>query len=254
MRPLLFLLAFALSSVVTVYAGGTIAEQRVAASFALAVGRKPTAQETAAWLSRGQDSTVAQLVSVHKAQLQQDPELQRTIAIKAFTDAMGQQQWRDVALDAASGRTYAELMEGYRARLAERPEEYRDVLERAYRRVVRRSVYDEEVAYWRNFGALPYVLLVGCIDDWARRNQPGLMVTTGTPTVSINSVYLSSVRLSPQVAEEGRAVVALPIAASDDFSYASGRTVIAAGAGKIVAGGRIHFAVVGAPNLVAMTE
>jgi hypothetical protein len=138
--------------------------------------------------------------------------------------------------------------------LSQRPDDYRQVLDRAYQLVVRRGLYDEEVAYWKPRGTLPFLLLVACIEDWARRNQPGLMLTAGVPTVSVNSLYLATVRLSPEVAEEARAAAGLSTATTSDFVYASNRTVIASGADSLVAGGRIHFVAAGAPDLVPRHE
>ena len=57
-----------------------------------------------------------------------------------------------------------------------------------------------EIEYWKRQPALSYALLVGCIEDWARRNRPGLMATTGVASVSVNSAYLATIRLSPGVA------------------------------------------------------
>jgi hypothetical protein len=82
------------------------------------------------------------------------------------------------------------------------------------------------------------------MEDWARRNQPGLMVTSGTPTISINCDYLATVRLSPKVAAEAREGAGLPPAGD------GGTHVIAAGAGAIVSGGRIHFAMAGADGSI----
>ena len=49
------------------------------------------------------------------------------------------------------------------------------------------QAHPEEIEYWKNHDTLSFVLLVGCVEDWARRNQPGLMVTAGTPTLIVQS-------------------------------------------------------------------
>jgi hypothetical protein len=231
----------------SLWAQPSVAEERVAAAFLVALGRKPTAAETAEWAAKAEKATVGELVAEQAAELQRDPAKGQEVARKAYVDAFGAEASQPVA----TGGTYVELMKGHLARLQQDGGEFRAVLDRAYRRVVRRSVYDEEVAYWNEFGVMPYVLVVGAVDDWGRRNQPGLMVTAGTPTVSVNSVYLATARLSRKVAEEARAAVGLAGANTDYFHYGSSRTVIAPGAENLVAGGRIHFLVAGAAGVAA---
>jgi hypothetical protein len=193
-------------------------------------------------------------VARQRQQLQNDAAAQRAVIVKAFEDAFGRAP--DAAESAVAAAapdrdgTYVALMRQHVRSLAAHPDEYRQVLDRAYRRVIRRGVYDEEVAYWEKHDTLPFALLAGCIDNWARRNQPGLMVTAGTPTLSVHSDCLATVRLSRAIAEEARGAAGLATANTDYFSYASNRTVIAAGAGDLVSNGRIHFAAAGAPDLV----
>jgi hypothetical protein len=129
------------------------------------------------------------------------------------------------------------------------------VLERVYRLVARRGVYREEIDYWKQHGPLSYAMLVGCVEDWARRNQPGLMITVGTPTISINSNYLVTVRLTPALAEEARAAVGMESLKGHyveaDYVGGTGRNIVAPGAEKIVSSGKIHFVAAGGGNLVA---
>jgi hypothetical protein len=76
------------------------------------------------------------------------------------------------------------------------------------------------------------------------------MVTTGPAVSSVNCHFLKTVRLLPIVAEEARSAIDLPIAAKNDFDYATNRTVIAAGAAGVISAGRIHFVAAGAEDLV----
>lgn len=253
-RPtLLFLgaaLAFA-SSFTPAFAEAPAPSERIAASYLLALGRLPSAAEIEPWRNE-EKILIRDLVARLQQQLQKNPDLQQATRVKAFEDAFGRAP-RAGEIDVAGGadtRTYTEWMNRHIQQLAAHADDYREVLDRAYRLVVRRGVYEEEVAYWKARETLSYALLVGCIEDWARRNQPGLMVTAGTATVSINSNYLTTVRLPPAIAEEARAVVGLPTADTDYFRYGSSRTVIAAGAGDVVSGGRIHFVAAGADNLL----
>jgi hypothetical protein len=142
--------------------------------------------------------------------------------------------------------TYTEWMQRHVQWLAGHPDEYTEVMHRAYRLLLRRDAYVEEIEYWRKQDTLTYVLLVGCVEDWARRNQPGLMVTNGTATVSVNSEFLTTVRLSPVVAAEARSAAGLGTTESEEAARSSRQHLLAAGAGKVATGGGIHFAAAGA--------
>ncbi len=244
---LVLLLVFQSSVSVLVGAESAVG-QRVEASFLIAQGRLPSATELAEWSDAAGSASVSDLVEKHRALLQQDPTARRAVIAKAFADAFGR---APEAGQPPAVLTYNEQVKAHIAELRQRPDEYRAVLDRAYQRVIRRPVYEEEVAYWNEFEVLAYSMVVGCVDNWGRRNQPGLMVTVGTPTISHNSVYLDTVTLSPKVAEEARAAAGLEGATTDYHSYASARTVIAPGSEKIVASGGIHFVVALADGVVA---
>ena len=174
-----------------------VQSERIAASFVLTLGRAPTAAEIASaekvGICFGQ-----RLVAHQRQRLESDPALKQATAIKAWRDAFGREPSLAELSGTPSGKqTYTEQVKSHIKYLAEHPEEYERVMERAYRLVIRRGVYAEEIAYWKKRDTLSYVLLVGCVEDWGRRNAPGLMVTAGTPTVSVNSIYLTTIRLSP---------------------------------------------------------
>jgi hypothetical protein len=227
------------------------ATERIAASYVLAFGRAPTEDEIAA------DQTtealrISDLVAKHHQRLQRDAALKRETAMKAFKDAFGRTPSEsELAASIGVDGTYTDLMKHHIDHLAMDPSEYEKVMERAYRLVIRRGVYPEEVGYWRSRDTLPYVLLVGCIEDWGRRNAPGLMVTTGTPTVSMNSNYLTTVRLSPSLVAEARTAAGLMVEGTRDFNSATGRNLVAAGAANLVTGGRIAFVASGGANLLS---
>ena len=244
MNPRLILLAaLALLSTAPAHAQSTAQEERIGASFVLALGRAPSVGETGQWTQQGKLS-VAELVA--RLQQQSDAGARRALAAQACADAFGR---APVAgeLDAWSARqpTYTGLMKQHVQWLAEHPKEYGQVIERAYQRVMRRPAYAEEIDYWNAQPALSYALLCGCIEDWARRNAPGLMVTTGTPTVSVHSAWLTTIRLSPAVAAETRAATGLFPAGDASLAAATGRNLIAAGAGTIATSGGMHFVAAG---------
>jgi hypothetical protein len=138
--------------------------------------------------------------------------------------------------------------------LSAHPEEYQMVVGRAYRLVLRRDAYAVEVDYWKRQPVLSFALLAGCIDDWARRNQPGLTATTGVAAVSLNSAYLATVRLSPAVAREARAAAGLTSRRDAALAAAAGRAVVAPGAGEVASVGGIPFAAAGAASLALPPE
>ena len=228
--------------------------ERVAASFVLALGRAASPAEIEEWTQRGQAS-IADLVARHRQQLQSNSGLKRTTLEKAFRDTYGRAPTnQELNTWSAQSGTYTELTTRLISALAEDTAEYEKLLERVYQLVVRRGVYAEEIAYWKKHGTLSYAMLVGAVEDWARRNQPGLMVTVGTPTVSVNSTYLTTVRLSPAIAEEARAAAGMESLKGHyveaDYLGSTGRNIVMPGAEKLVSGGKIHFVAAGGPMLV----
>ncbi len=218
--------------------------ERVAASFVLALGRTPSPAEIERWASQGPRS-VADLLAQHRRELQDSAEAQRAVVARANQDAFGRASTEGESVGAPAGSTYVELMQGHLKRLAERPAEYEQVVHRAYQRVLRRDAYSIEIDYWKRRPTLSFVLLVGCVEDWARRNRPGLMATAGAPSVSVNSDYLAAVRLSPGVAREARLATGLMPDGAPALASSAGRSVVAPGAGQVASVGGIHFTAAG---------
>jgi hypothetical protein len=249
LTPLLLIASLTLSAG-TAWGQSSVQTERIEASFVLAVGRGPSSEERARLEKEGAKS-IAELISHHRHQLQTDAALQRLTAIKAWKDAFGlEPSQSDLAPSLTGDRTYTELLKGHIKWLSEHSAEYEQVMERGYRLVIRRGVYPGEIAYWKARDTLPFALLVASIEEWGRRNAPGLMETTGTASVSVNSNYLETVTLSPAVAAEARAATGLVLPGTVDFQSASGRNLVAAGADNLVTNGRIHFAAAGGSNLV----
>ncbi len=210
--------------------------ERVAAAFMLGQGRAPLEQELADWTAKG-ELTLGELLEGVAAELGADGASQKQVALRAFEDSFGEEPMNFAGVGTGS---YLEQMKANVAGLAADGEAYMRVIERAYWFVLKREPYVEEVEYWKSKDTLPYVLLVGALEDWARRNQPGLMVTGGVATVSVNCEFLTTLRLSPEVAAEARALLGL---GPDD---GAGHRVLAVGAGGLVSSGGVHFLVAGA--------
>ena len=240
-----FLAAFLLAPSVPALAQPELQQERVTASFVLALGRTPTGAEDGAW-AKDAPKPVADLLVLHRRNLEADPAAARAVAARASWDALGR---APVEGEVSGTETYVEVVKQHLARLAERPAEYEQVLHRAYRLVLKRDPYDVEIAYWKRQPVLSYALLAGCIDNWGRRNQPGLMFTTGVATVSINSPYLVTVRLSPAVAAEARMAAGLAPEGGRAAALARARNIVAPGAAEVTSDGGINFAAAGSDRV-----
>jgi hypothetical protein len=249
-RTLLFLLPSLAFAATTAFPQSGEQEERIGASYVLALGRPPSPDEIGQWSKQG-NLSVGDLIARHRQQLQSDAGVMRATVVKACADAFGREPTEpEVDAWSAGNRIYTELMKQHVQWLGGHPQEYRQVIERAYQLVMRRPAYPVEIDYWKAQPTLSYALLVGCIEDWARRNAPGLMATTGTPTVSLHSAYLTTFRLAPGIADEARAAVGLVPTGDANLVSAAGRNLVAAGAGNVVTSGHINFVAAGGASLL----
>jgi hypothetical protein len=224
--------------------------ERIAASFVLARGRAPTSAEMSEW-NKVEAKSIADLIARHRQALQADVSQRRAVAEKASEDALGRKATdAELTTWTAEPRTYTELMKQHLAFLKEHAADYEKALNQAYQVVARRDVYPNEIAYWKARDTLPYVLLVGCVEDWAHRNSPGLMETVGTPTIAPYCRYLTTATLSPAEEDEAREAVGLISTETADARSASGRTLVAVGGDRIVGGGHVHFVAAGGEGLL----
>jgi len=226
-------------------------EERIGAAFVLVLGRAPSAGELNSW-NKTEQLSMSDLISGLQQQLQNDPGAKRATLTKACEDAFGREP-RDTEINVRSGdnRTYTELMKEHVHWLTEHQADYERVIERAYQRVLHRSAYPGEIVYWRKHDTLPYSLLAASVNHWARRNAPGLMETGGLTAVSMNDNYLTTIRLSPEVATEARAAIGLAHVGDAALADAAGHNLVAVGAENIVTDGHINFAAAGGPGLLS---
>lgn len=217
-------------------------EERIGAAFVLALGRAPTAAETELWGKPGK-LAIADLVSRLNPP---EADARRALTVKSYVDAFGRTPSGDEGAAMAAGKwNYTGCMQQHIQWLAEHPLDYALVIGRAYQTVMQRGPYAEELDYWKAQPPLSFALLNACIENWARRNAPGLMATSGVATASVNSRWLTAVRLSPAVAAEAREAAGLIPAGNADLGAAVGRNVIAAGGGAVVSAGGINFVAAG---------
>jgi len=183
--------------------------------------------------------SLTQAVAREKQQLAADAQSAASVAQKAFVDAFGHAPAAG-EFQSSGVATYSEWMQRNVKTLSEQPEKFEAAIRAAYPLVIHRDAYPEEITYWKKHGVVPYSLLLAAIENWARRNQPGLMVTAGVPTISINSSYLTTVRIAPATQAEARAVVGLTAATKE----ASG-SIIAPGGEGIETDGGMYFVAAG---------
>ncbi|MCR6657081.1 MAG: hypothetical protein NVV63_15000 [Opitutus sp.] len=215
-----------------------------AAAGLLVLGRVPSADEIAAAEREGA-KTAAQLREHFSKKLSAEKNARTLAAKQAWRDAFGRDP-SQAELDAgAKEASYVGLLRAHVKALGENAADYDAVVERVYQQVIRREPYDREMTYWRERGPLPYFLVASALENWAQRNQPGLMVTGGTATVSINSNFLRGVVLMPDEAAALRAVFALQPEGHEAIANAGSRTIVAPGAAELVSNGPIFFAAAG---------
>jgi hypothetical protein len=241
---LLFALSFAVSSA----AHPADAEQRVAAAYLLAHGRMPDVAEKA---GAAQKAALPELLAAERAKLR-GADAQREVQARAWRDVFGQAPQELAA--SAEPQLYIERFAQLVQQLRSDPKDYRSVIERAYRVVVGREAYPEEFKYWSEYPPMPYILLVGALEHWARRNQPGLMVTAGRATLSPQSEFLSTIWLPPVVAEEVRAFLGLPPYDQDFFHYAFGRNLATPGGEAVITTHGVHLLAVGGPLMGRLAD
>lgn len=223
------------------------AAPQVAAAFVLGLGRLPATAEVTTCAQAGATSA-AQVMSRIEGELRSDPALRRATAVRACEDALGREPTpAELARAANNPATYTARVEAELHRLATDPARYERVMNRAYERVLGRAVYDTEITYWRSRPVLSFAMLTACVHDWARRNRPGLMATTGIPSASVNTPYLTTVKLLPAAAGDVQAAAGLSPAADPDLAEAAGRNVLAPGGAQVLSIGHIHFAAAGVP-------
>jgi len=188
---------------------------------------------------------MADLLARHLAAMQQDDAARREALAHAAFDVFGTTIVPGSGSRAGDLVTYADAVRAHLAHLSGAPDDYARVVHRAYHAVVERDAYARELDYWKQRPTLPFIYLAASIHDWARRNQPGLMVTAGVPSAGEHNPYLTSVRLSPAVAAEARRAAGLDRSGPPVLA----RHIVAPGAASMVSVGGLHFAAVGAPGL-----
>lgn len=251
-RPVLLLVVLLFGPLFQALAQGPDPTERIQAAFMLARGRTASAAELAQWSSS--PGSVGELLRRHHALLRNDATAQQAVFRQAFQDTYGQPAPARALSAEPDVVLYHERVARHLQRLAQEPAAYAAVIQRAYQLVLGRAAYDLEVAYWNRQSPLSFALLVGCVEDWARRNQPGLMVTSGTATVSTSSEYLVTMRVSPGVAVEVQAALSRGTVQETDFTPAWGRNLLAPGGAAVITRGSVYMVAAGGEGLAVAAK
>ncbi|HVU34075.1 MAG TPA: hypothetical protein VHE61_11615 [Opitutaceae bacterium] len=230
----------ALVSCPVIPAQTSVRAQRFAAAYLLAFGTAPAAGSAVT-----DGASVGSLYAELRTRLRRDPTLARDARTRALGDAFGRSpSAADLAAVPADAVTYAEVLKAGVASLASDSPAYAAVIGRAYRLVLERDPYPEEIAYWAGRPVESFAMLVGCVENWARRNAPGLMATSGAPTIARNSPYLVTIGLLPAIAAEAQDAIGLDSAVGVS---AAQRVVVAPTAANIRSVSGMPFVAAGNP-------
>lgn len=225
--------------------------ERIQASYMLAFGRAPQESEITYWQGRNDANTIEQMVNLHKDYFKSNRAANNEVIAKAYLDALGRNPIQS-ELDywAKGSNSYVELMKNHISWLSGNPAEYEKVIKRSYSFVLGRQPDAGEISYWRGQGVFSYVLLVGCHEDWKRRNNnnSGAKKTSGASQIPASPTYVALVPVSAQVATEARSFAGLVAAGAGNLVAAGGGNLVAAGGGNLVAAGGGNLVAAGAGN------
>ncbi len=217
--------------------------QRAAVAWIQVFGEIPA---TAAIEQTAKGGSIPAIAAALRQQLGRNEAAAREVAERAWADTFGPS--RPFETGESSGPvSYLELVGAHLESLQTAPQNRRALIDAAYTAVLGRQAYDIEHDYWLGRPPIPFLLVTACLDDWARRNQPGLMATAGPPCIPVDSRRIRTLRLAPAIATEARAL--LHGDASDGaLALARGESVLAPGAAGIISVGGIPFLAVSRNN------
>jgi len=228
-----------------------IRRERIQSSYMLALGRAPSESEITYWQGRADAKTISDFVANHKTYIGQDAGTRRAVIIKAYNDALGRNPTAaEIDYWSKYNQTYVELMKAHVQWLAGNPAEYEKVISRSYQFELGRQPAAAEIAYWKTQGVLSYLILVGCHEDWKRRNNNNGSApkTSGASTIASGSSLVIQVPISATVAQEAHVLSGLLSTNGGNVIAAGGGNVIAAGGGNVIAAGGGNVIAAGGGN------
>lgn len=223
-------------------------EQRIQASYLVAFGRKARADEVAYW-AKQPVADVAALVRLHKNYLRTDKATREASIRRSYIDSFGRNPDAGELRHWSAGvDTYSELMVHHANWLKSNPSEQDRTIDRSYQSALGRKPSAAERTYWRGQGALNFVTLVACHEQW---KKAGGQKTSGSAGFAPSSGLLATVNVSRPVANE--VVVATPAVRilEGQLIAAGGQNLIAAGGQNLIAAGGQNLIAAGGQNLIA---
>lgn len=225
--------------------------ERIQTSYMLAFGRAPQEGEITYWQSRNDANTIEQMVKLHKDYFKTNRSANNEVISKAYLDALGRTPSQgELDYWAQGSNSYVELMKNHIGWLSGNPAEYEKVIKRSYQLVLNRQPDAGEISYWKGQGVFSYALLVGCHEDWKRRNNnnTGAKKTSGSSQIPASPTYVTLIPVSAQIATEARSFAGLVAAGGGNLVAAGGGNLVAAGGGNLVAAGGGNLVAAGAGN------
>lgn len=222
-------------------------QQRVRAACMLAFGRDAYPGEIANAAKIG-NASVSQLIAANQQYFKQDVAGHNWTIDRAYQDALGRHATADELKNWRAGQdTYATLMKNHITWLQGNPAEYDKVIKGSYQFVFGRQPSAGELTYWKGQGVVSYLLLVGFHQDWKRRN-PSNPQENGNAVNLLNQSNISTVMLSPVIANEARIATGLVASGGGNLVASGGGNLVASGGGNLVASGGGNLVASGGGN------
>jgi hypothetical protein len=225
-----------------------VQEQRIQASYLIAFGRKARTDEVGYW-SKQKVADVAGLVRLHQNYLRTDKGTRQDSIRRSYVDSFGRNPDAGELRHWSAGvDTYSDLMAHHAKWLKSNPAEQDATIDRSYQSALGRKPSAAERTYWRGQGALNFVTLVACHEQW---KKAGGQKTSGSAGFAPTSGLLATVNVSRPVANEVVAASPSIRILEGQLIAAGGQNLIAAGGQNLIAAGGQNLIAAGGQNLIA---
>ena len=243
LKTILVLLAV-LSTVFTATAQNN---ERIQASYIVALGRLPNSGELSYWNSRG-NLSVADMVKMHTDYIKIDAGTRRSVIVKSYIDALGYTPSEgEINYHSSFNKNYTDMVNSHIKYAVQNSSEHDKIIKRSYMKAFNRLPNNGELAYWKKFGVISYSYLVSMHEEYKRTNN-----SQGNGRLSVSSPSLSAVMVSASVLADTKLVVSGIVAAGGgNMVAAGGGNMVAAGGGNMVAAGGGNMVAAGGGNMVA---
>ena len=225
-----------LSASFTKASAQTDQEQRIHASYMLALGRDASAGDVDYYKKQG-NLTLSQLILRHQQYLSQDVTTHNITIDRSYQDALGRHATNDELANWRRGNdTYTTLMKNHVSWLQGNPAQYENVIKNSYQYVFGRQPSAGEIAYWKGQGVVSYLMLVAFHQNWKRAN-PAKPQESGNTVNFQNLPSISTFALSASIATEARNATGLVASGGGNLVASGGGNLVASGGGNLVASG-----------------